>query len=85
MIRTDESWTSGPSAVLADDFYDGQTIDARLASDAWLQPGFTDEAWNGVVALDFDPDRLVGYVGPPVVRHEELRRSRSGSHRRARR
>ena len=73
VIRTDESWTSGPSHVLADDFYDGQTIDARLASDAWLQPGFTDETWTGVVALDFDPDKLIGYVGPPVVRHEEVR------------
>ena len=34
------SWTAGPSAVLADDLYDGQTIDARLSSDAWLRPGF---------------------------------------------
>jgi alpha-L-rhamnosidase len=73
VIRTDDSWTSGPSAVLADDFYDGQTIDARLASAAWLQPGFTDATWAGVVALDFDVDKLVGYVGPPVVRHEEVR------------
>ena len=73
LIRTDGSWTSGPSAVLADDFYDGQTIDARLASDAWLEPGFADQSWSGVVVLDFDAGRLVSYVGPPVVRHEEVR------------
>ena len=73
VVRTDESWTSGPSAVLADDFYDGQTIDARLASDAWLRPGFSDDSWGGVTALDFDADMLVEYVGPPVVRHEEIR------------
>jgi alpha-L-rhamnosidase len=73
VVRTDESWTSGPSAVLADDFYDGQTIDARLASDAWLRPGFSSDSWTGVTALDFDVDKLVEYVGPPVVRHEELR------------
>ncbi len=73
VVRTDESWTSGPSAVVADDFYDGQTIDARLASDAWLRPGFSDDSWGGVTALDFDADMLVEYVGPPVVRHEELR------------
>ena len=39
-VVTDESWTSGPSAVIENDIYDGETIDARLASDAWLQPGF---------------------------------------------
>jgi alpha-L-rhamnosidase len=73
VIRTDEAWTSGPSPVLADDIYDGQTIDARLASTAWLQPGFIDETWTGVVALDFDNDKLTPYVGPPVIRHEEIR------------
>jgi alpha-L-rhamnosidase len=73
VVRTDDSWTSGPSPVLADDIYDGQTVDARLASAGWLQPGFSDETWTGVVALDFDVDKLTGYVGPPVVRHEEIR------------
>ncbi len=73
VVRTNTSWTSGPSAVLADDLYDGQTIDARLVSEAWLRPGFADPAWGGVTALDFDSSLLVEYVGPPVVRHEELR------------
>ena len=59
--------------MLADDFYDGQTIDARLVSDAWLRPGFSDDSWSGVTALDFDVDLLVEYVSPPVVRHEEVR------------
>ena len=61
VVRTDASWTSGPSAVLADDFYDGQTIDARLVSDAWLRPGFSDDSWSGVTALDFDVD-LAGRI-----------------------
>ena len=38
VVVTDDSWTAGPSDVVADDLYDGQTIDARLSSDAWLQP-----------------------------------------------
>jgi alpha-L-rhamnosidase len=73
VVRTDTSWTSGASAVLADDFYDGQTIDARLVSDAWRRPGFSDDSWTGVTVLDFDAALLVEYVSPPVVRHEELR------------
>ncbi|HET9872305.1 MAG TPA: family 78 glycoside hydrolase catalytic domain [Propionibacteriaceae bacterium] len=72
LVVTDGSWTSGPSAVLENDLYNGQTIDARLASTAWLQPGFTDPDWGGVRPLEFDTTKLVSYLGPPVVRHEEI-------------
>ena len=50
-VVTDGSWTAGPSDVLVDDLYDGQTIDARLRSDAWLRSGFDDPAWTPVVEL----------------------------------
>ena len=43
-VVTDESWRAGPSAVVFNDLYDGQTIDARRESDAWLQPGFSNAA-----------------------------------------
>ena len=72
-MLTDERWTAGPSAVVADDFYDGESIDARLASDAWQSPGFTDQAWTAVTAQQFDTGKLIPYVGPPVIRHEEVR------------
>ena len=38
-VVTDETWTAGPSAVVSNDLYDGQTIDARRYSVAWLEPG----------------------------------------------
>jgi len=72
-VPTDSSWTAGPSAVLADDLYDGQAIDARLISTAWQQPGFRDPSWTPVSVQPFDPAVLTPYVGPPVIRHEELR------------
>ena len=73
VVGTDASWAAGPSPVLADDFYDGQTIDARLSSDAWLRAGFTDPAWASAVEIaDADLSVLTPYVGPPVVRHEEV-------------
>ena len=73
VVGTDASWTAGPSPVLADDLYDGQTIDARLISDAWLQTGFTDPAWSPAVEIaDADLSVLTPYVGPPVIRHEEI-------------
>lgn len=72
MIITDESWTAGSSAVVSNDLYDGETIDARRYSDAWLQPGFADDRWTGVHAAEFDLATLTSYIGPPVRRQEEL-------------
>ena len=73
VVGTGDDWTSGPSPVLADDLYDGQTIDGRLVSDSWLRPRFTDPAWVPAVEVaDADLSVLTPYVGPPVVRHEEI-------------
>ncbi|CAI9408344.1 alpha-L-rhamnosidase [Aestuariimicrobium sp. T2.26MG-19.2B] len=75
-VVTDASWDVGPSEVLTDDLYDGQTIDARRAARDWLRPGFSSESeprgWGPAEVLDFDASVLVPYLGPPVVRHEEL-------------
>ena len=71
-VVTDKSWRAGPSAAVSNDLYDGQTIDARRHSDAWLQPGFSDDAWTGVHAAKLDFNTLTPAVGPPVRRQEEL-------------
>ena len=73
LVITDETWLAGPSATLANDLYDGQTIDARLVDDTWLRPGAALPGWGSVETLEFDTSRLTPYVGPPVVRHEALR------------
>jgi alpha-L-rhamnosidase len=74
-VVTDTSWQAGPSAVLANDLYDGQTIDARLRDDVWLQPGALD-GWVGVHAVEFDRARLTPYLGPVVRRQETIRPAR---------
>jgi alpha-L-rhamnosidase len=71
-VRTDESWTAGGSEVLADDLYDGVTIDARRRSSAWFAPGGEPEWFLPVRVLDFDTSRLAPYLGPTVTRHEVL-------------
>ncbi|WP_425148572.1 family 78 glycoside hydrolase catalytic domain [Deinococcus sp.] len=71
-IVTDDTWIAGPSAVTANDLYDGQSIDARLRSDAWLQPDFTGDGWSGVHRLDFDRGILTPYTSPPVTRWRTL-------------
>ncbi|MFF1877849.1 family 78 glycoside hydrolase catalytic domain [Leifsonia sp. NPDC058230] len=72
IVTTDENWSAGPSAVLANDLYDGETIDARRRDASWLQAGFAGENWVGVHALDFDTAILTPYIGPRVIRWNEL-------------
>ena len=72
-VVTDESWAAGPSAVVFNDLYDGQAIDARRDSDTWLEPGFSDDAWTGVHQAELDFSTLTPYIGPPASRQEELR------------
>ncbi|GAB3920672.1 alpha-L-rhamnosidase [Microlunatus endophyticus] len=72
-IVTDDSWKSGPSTTTDNQIYDGQTIDARRAQPGWSCPGFDDNSWTGVRALDFDPGRLTAPIGPPVIRHESIK------------
>ncbi len=69
---TDAGWTAGPSAVVANDLYDGQSIDARLVDDAWCTFGFSGPNWVGVHAVPFDHSVLAPYTGPAVRRQEEV-------------
>lgn len=71
-VVSDESWTSAPSAILANDLYDGETIDARARDDRWLSPGFADASWSGVRVLEHDLSTLTPYISAPVVRQEEV-------------
>ncbi len=66
VLGTDGSWAAGPSAVTANDLYDGQTIDARRDGTAWLEPGFEASGWTGVHELEFDLATLVPNAGPPI-------------------
>lgn len=63
-VATDESWRAGPSTVIANDLYDGQTVDARRS---------TGERWVGVHPQPFNESTLTPYIGPPVRRQQELR------------
>lgn len=70
VVGTDATWQAGPSATLANDLYDGQTIDARLESSDWTLPEAALDGWSGVHAVSHDTARLEPYLGPPVRRQE---------------
>jgi len=71
-VATDESWQASTGEVLADDLYNGETIDARLRDASWRHPGFDDSDWDAVTTVDFDASRLVATTSPPVRRLAEL-------------
>ncbi|MFC7598400.1 family 78 glycoside hydrolase catalytic domain [Terrabacter sp. GCM10028922] len=73
VVGTDTTWQAGPSDTVANDLYDGQTIDARLAATEWAAPGAALPGWVGVHTVEHDVARLQPYVGPPVRRQEVLR------------
>lgn len=71
-VVTDESWRASTGEVLADDLYNGETIDARLRDAAWQLPGFDDSNWDAVRVVDFDAAKLVAESSPPVRRLGEF-------------
>ena len=71
VVVTDPSWTAAPSDTVADDLYDGQTIDARRRVPQW------DDQSLAAVPMDFDTSVLTPAIGPPVVRHETRRPERT--------
>ncbi|WP_306214322.1 family 78 glycoside hydrolase catalytic domain, partial [Actinoplanes sp. RD1] len=71
-VVTDETWTAGGSDVLADDLYDGQTVDARRRSAKWYTPGGEPDWFLPVRVLDFDTARLTPYLGDRVTRQESV-------------
>ena len=72
VISTDESWSVGPSAVTANDFYDGESIDARRLTPGWSTPGFASPGWGTVHIVDYDVEQLAPDPAPPVRRVQEI-------------
>ena len=73
VIGTDTTWQAGSSSTVSNDLYDGQTVDARLASDEWTRPGADLPGWVGVHRVEHDAGRLQPYLGPAVRRQETVR------------
>ena len=68
---TGTDWRAGPTDVLADDLYDGESIDARLRDPGWARPDADlGDDWVEVREVDFETSKLEPYIGPPVRRQE---------------
>jgi alpha-L-rhamnosidase len=72
-VVSDESWQAGPSDVLVDDLYDGQTIDARRRDRRCHRPGPAPDGWGPVRRADVDLSVLTPALAPPMRRTEICR------------
>ncbi len=77
VVGTDESWAVCGSDVLADDLYDGQTVDARRRTADWYAFGVEEPPMDRrqlpTRVLAFDTGLLAPYLGPPARRQDVLR------------
>ncbi len=65
VARTDDSWKTSAGPVVAADYQDGETYDARLEQPGWDRSAFKDAAWSPVRLFDsFEQSRLVSQADP---------------------
>jgi hypothetical protein len=65
-VGTDGSWQWSTGAIVADDIYDGETYDARLAKPGWDTAGYDAGGWRSVVAASAPGGALVADDLPPM-------------------
>jgi alpha-L-rhamnosidase len=73
VVTSDREWTCSTGPIRSADLYMGETYDARLVQTGWDTAAFDDGTWSQVETLEPPSTTLVGLVGPPVRRIEELR------------
>ncbi|WP_424447073.1 family 78 glycoside hydrolase catalytic domain [Microbacterium arborescens] len=71
-VRSDTSWRTAPSPIIASGIYDGECYDAREEQPGWSSPGFDDAGWGRVQLRRRDPATLVAPTAPPVRVTEEV-------------
>ncbi|MDA1476136.1 alpha-L-rhamnosidase [Bacillus changyiensis] len=65
IFTTNESWKSGKSAFVSASIYNGETYDARLATN-WSEANFNDEQWIPVDCAKEPSTKLVAQENEPV-------------------
>nr|WP_323746129.1 family 78 glycoside hydrolase catalytic domain [Catenulispora pinisilvae] len=66
-VTTDDSWTWSPSPITADDIYNGESYDARLAQPGWDTAGFDAAAWQPVQTVAAPAGSLAADAMPPIT------------------
>ncbi|MFB9325613.1 family 78 glycoside hydrolase catalytic domain [Paenibacillus aurantiacus] len=72
-VVSDANWRASTGPVRMAEIYHGVTYDARLEQEGWSRPGFVDEGWSPVVAIDHAKDILVMQENEPSRVTERLK------------
>ena len=65
-IASDESWKTASSCITQNDFYFGETYDARLERPGWDAAGFDDSAWRAAEVKQPPGGVLRCQLMPPI-------------------
>ncbi|MCY2927267.1 MAG: family 78 glycoside hydrolase catalytic domain, partial [Planctomycetota bacterium] len=65
-FATGGGWKCSLGPILASDFYNGETYDARLELTGWSQPGYRAAGWRKAKLLPAPAAGLVAQTWPPV-------------------
>ncbi|MEV4147122.1 family 78 glycoside hydrolase catalytic domain [Amycolatopsis sp. NPDC049691] len=71
-VATDGTWKAGDGPIRADDLYQGETYDARLAT-GWDRPGFDDRGWAAPRVKTGAKPNLVSQVDNGVTVQQEFK------------
>ncbi|MBS2531397.1 family 78 glycoside hydrolase catalytic domain [Catenulispora sp. NF23] len=66
-VTTDDSWTWSPSPITADDIYNGESYDARLAQPGWDAAGVNAGAWQPVQTVAAPAGSPQADAMPPIT------------------
>jgi alpha-L-rhamnosidase len=66
-ITTDGTWKWSASPITANDIYNGESYDARLAQPGWDEPGLNDSSWQPVETVAAPGGTLEAETMPPIT------------------
>ena len=67
-----DGFRATPGPIVYSDLFVGERYDARLELGDWCLPGYVDEGWQPVDAVDYGYDNLQAQYGPPVLPEREF-------------
>ncbi len=65
-VATDQTWKVGESAILRNNVYLGEVVDARTEPLGWEKPGFDDSGWRAPSLAEEKLGLLVAPPQPPI-------------------
>ncbi len=71
-FSTDENWKSSYGAILTNEIYHGEEIDARKDQAGWDLPDFNDSQWKSVKILNAGYHHLIATENEKITVHENI-------------